>query len=214
VAGKTGTTQDNADGWFILMQPGLVAGAWVGFDDGRVTLRSDYWGQGAHSALPIVGDFFQRAQRARIVDTKLKFDTEPSPGWFASVRERVTDLFDGWFGPEPKQAPAPVITQRIERQPEADSAAASAASAASAPEAASGGIVEEWVPASEVAASAAALSAGASQPQAVPPPAAGGSATSPGNTGGGLGSAPAAAPSAAPAPAPAPGSPDATSGSE
>ncbi|MCQ4438054.1 hypothetical protein NO135_23910, partial [Clostridioides difficile] len=41
VAGKTGTTQDNADGWFILMQPGLVAGAWVGFDDGRVTLRSD-----------------------------------------------------------------------------------------------------------------------------------------------------------------------------
>jgi membrane carboxypeptidase/penicillin-binding protein len=45
VAGKTGTTQDNADGWFILMQPGLVAGAWVGFDDGRVTLRSDYGGR-------------------------------------------------------------------------------------------------------------------------------------------------------------------------
>ena len=99
VAGKTGTTQDNADGWFILMQPGLVAGAWVGFDDGRVTLRSDYWGQGAHSALPIVGDFFQRAQRARLIDTKAKFDTEPSPGWFASLRERATDLFDTWFPP-------------------------------------------------------------------------------------------------------------------
>jgi penicillin-binding protein 1A len=56
VAGKTGTTQDNADGWFILMHPQLVGGAWVGFNDGRVTLRSDYWGQGAHSALPIVGD--------------------------------------------------------------------------------------------------------------------------------------------------------------
>ena len=43
VAGKTGTTQDNTDGWFILMHPQLVAGAWVGFDDGSVTLRSDYW---------------------------------------------------------------------------------------------------------------------------------------------------------------------------
>ncbi len=63
VAGKTGTTQGNADGWFILIQPQLVAGAWVGFNDSRVTLRSDYWGQGAHSALPIVGDFFQRARK-------------------------------------------------------------------------------------------------------------------------------------------------------
>ncbi len=35
----------------------LVAGAWVGFNDARITLRSDYWGQGAHSALPMVGDF-------------------------------------------------------------------------------------------------------------------------------------------------------------
>ena len=58
VAGKTGTTQDNTDGWFILMHPQLVAGAWVGFDDGSVTLRSDYWGAGAHSALPIVGSFY------------------------------------------------------------------------------------------------------------------------------------------------------------
>jgi penicillin-binding protein 1A len=47
VAGKTGTTQDNTDGWFILMHPQLVAGAWVGFNDSRITLRSDYWGQGA-----------------------------------------------------------------------------------------------------------------------------------------------------------------------
>ena len=37
VAGKTGTTQDNSDGWFILMHPQLVAGAWVGFNDNRVS---------------------------------------------------------------------------------------------------------------------------------------------------------------------------------
>ncbi len=75
VAGKTGTTQDNADGWFILMHPQLVAGAWVGFNDSRVTLRSDYWGQGAHSALPIVGDFFKNALRTRIIDTDARFGT-------------------------------------------------------------------------------------------------------------------------------------------
>ncbi|WP_309677994.1 transglycosylase domain-containing protein [Polaromonas sp.] len=72
VAGKTGTTQDNTDGWFILMHPQLVAGAWVGFNDNRVTL-SDYWGQGAHSALPIVGEFFQQSLRARVVDPQARF---------------------------------------------------------------------------------------------------------------------------------------------
>ena len=61
VAGKTGTTQNNADGWFILMHPNLVAGAWVGFNDNRVTMRSAYWGQGGHNALLLVGDFFRTA---------------------------------------------------------------------------------------------------------------------------------------------------------
>jgi penicillin-binding protein 1A len=61
VAGKTGTTQNNADGWFIMMHPNLVAGAWVGFNDNRVTMRSNYWGQGGHSAILLVGDFFKTA---------------------------------------------------------------------------------------------------------------------------------------------------------
>ena len=59
VAGKTGTTQNNADAWFIMMHPNLVAGAWVGFNDNRVTMRSNYWGQGGHSAILLVGDFFK-----------------------------------------------------------------------------------------------------------------------------------------------------------
>ncbi len=61
LAGKTGTSQEGADGWFVLAQPDLVAGAWVGFDLSAITFRSDYWGQGAHTALPIVGTFLQRA---------------------------------------------------------------------------------------------------------------------------------------------------------
>ncbi|MDB5772666.1 MAG: Penicillin-binding protein, partial [Burkholderia sp.] len=46
VAGKTGTTQNNTDGWFILMHPRLVSASWVGFNDARVTMRSNHWGQG------------------------------------------------------------------------------------------------------------------------------------------------------------------------
>ncbi|MFD1557748.1 penicillin-binding protein 1A [Paraburkholderia silviterrae] len=111
VAGKTGTTQDNADGWFILMDPQLVAGAWVGFDDGRVTLQSE----GARSALPIVGDFFQRALRARIVDPRARFATEVTPGAFETFRDRLKTWIDGLFASKPPaeaprapaRAPAP-----------------------------------------------------------------------------------------------------------
>jgi penicillin-binding protein 1A len=72
VAGKTGTTQENTDGWFILMHPQLVAGARVGFNDNRVTMGS--WGQGARSALPMVGEFFQQAVRNRWIDSAVEFN--------------------------------------------------------------------------------------------------------------------------------------------
>ncbi|MEM1115924.1 MAG: transglycosylase domain-containing protein [Bacteroidota bacterium] len=68
VAGKTGTTQGYADGWFIGMRPGLAVGAWVGFNDQRVTFRSKATGEGSKTALPVVGDFFVRVQD-RLPDT-------------------------------------------------------------------------------------------------------------------------------------------------
>ena len=73
IAGKTGTTQNNTDGWFLLMQPKLVAGAWVGFNDPRVTIRSNHWGQGGHNALRIVGDFFRQGQKAKLIDANARF---------------------------------------------------------------------------------------------------------------------------------------------
>ncbi|MDQ1831208.1 penicillin-binding protein 1A [Massilia scottii] len=73
VAGKTGTTQKNADGWFIMMHPKLVAGAWVGFNDNRVTMRSNYWGQGGHNAILVVGDFFKAAIADGKVDAAAVF---------------------------------------------------------------------------------------------------------------------------------------------
>jgi penicillin-binding protein 1A len=72
VAGKTGTTQDNTDGWFILVHPQLVAGARVGFNDNQVTMGT--WGEGARSALPIVGEVFQQALRSRWIDPAVEFD--------------------------------------------------------------------------------------------------------------------------------------------
>ncbi len=64
LAGKTGTTQNAADTWFMLMHPNLVTGAWVGFNDHRVTFRTDWWGQGSHSALLVVGDYYRRLMNA------------------------------------------------------------------------------------------------------------------------------------------------------
>ena len=102
VAGKTGTTQNNTDGWFILMHPRLVAGAWVGFNDARVTMRSSYWGQGAHTALPLVGDFTRRTLQAKLVDGGARFP-KPPESFFASLMNRVTEIF-GWTKEEPKPA--------------------------------------------------------------------------------------------------------------
>ena len=59
-AGKTGTTQNNSDGWFIGITPNLVTGCWVGANDPRVHFRTTTYGQGAYMALPIVGKFFHK----------------------------------------------------------------------------------------------------------------------------------------------------------
>ena len=61
LAGKTGTTQNGADGWFMMMHPRLVMGSWVGFNDRRMTFRTSWWGQGGHNALFVVADFYKQA---------------------------------------------------------------------------------------------------------------------------------------------------------
>jgi penicillin-binding protein 1A len=60
IAGKTGTTQNNSDGWFIGLTPDLVAGVWVGGEDRSVHFNSMEQGQGASMALPIWGKFFRK----------------------------------------------------------------------------------------------------------------------------------------------------------
>jgi len=60
IAGKTGTTQHNADGWFIGLTPDLTAGVWVGGEDRSIHFNSMENGQGASMALPIWGKFFNK----------------------------------------------------------------------------------------------------------------------------------------------------------
>ncbi|HSD38988.1 MAG TPA: transglycosylase domain-containing protein [Rhodocyclaceae bacterium] len=105
-AGKTGTTQENTDGWFILMQPQLVAGAWAGFNDARITLRSNYWGQGARSALPIVGDFFARARNAGLINPALRFAKAEELGLFDRLRASKGSLLLSDEAPSAAPPPA------------------------------------------------------------------------------------------------------------
>jgi len=58
--GKTGTTQNNTDAWFIGMNPKLIAGVWVGGDNPVVRFETTTYGQGAYAALPIFANFFQK----------------------------------------------------------------------------------------------------------------------------------------------------------
>ncbi len=61
-AGKTGTTQDFADAWFVGFTPQLVAGVWVGFDDHRIKF-TNWYGQGAKAALPIWAKFMEKTYK-------------------------------------------------------------------------------------------------------------------------------------------------------
>ncbi len=63
VAGKTGTTQANADGWFMAATPNLVVGTWVGADDMRIHFRTTELGQGSSTALPIFGYFMNQVNK-------------------------------------------------------------------------------------------------------------------------------------------------------
>jgi len=62
IAGKTGTTQNQSDGWFMGYTPKLIAGVWVGAESPSVHFRSTRIGQGANSALPIWGRFMRKVQ--------------------------------------------------------------------------------------------------------------------------------------------------------
>ena len=73
IAGKTGTTQNQSDGWFIGMVPNLVTGVWVGADDRSIHFDDIAYGQGASMALPIWGVYMNNVYN----DSTLLISQEP-----------------------------------------------------------------------------------------------------------------------------------------
>ena len=69
IAGKTGTTNDNSDGWFIGYTPNITAGVWVGGEDRQVHFNSLALGSGSNMSLPIWGIWMKKCL------------ADPSIGW-------------------------------------------------------------------------------------------------------------------------------------
>jgi len=87
IGGKTGTTQNHSDGWFIGITPKLIAGVWVGGEDRFMRFETMKFGQGASSALPIWAQFFKSVY----ADPTLGYD---STAVFEKPRERLTIELD------------------------------------------------------------------------------------------------------------------------
>ncbi len=96
MAGKTGTTQNNTDGWFIGLTPDLVTGVWVGAQDPTVRFNSTALGQGANTGLPIYGYFMNKVYK----DPGLKISKSDftAPDGYDATRFQCNgatdDLFD------------------------------------------------------------------------------------------------------------------------
>jgi penicillin-binding protein 1A len=96
MGGKTGTTQENSDGWFIGFTPSLVAGCWVGGEDRSIHFDRMSEGQGASMALPIFALFMKKVYADKTLEYSEKENFE-IPEKYARVcppvRERIPATF-------------------------------------------------------------------------------------------------------------------------
>lgn len=102
-AGKTGTTNDYADAWFVGMTPQLVAGVWVGFDDRRIKFTG-WYGQGGKAAAPIWGRMMQKVYSTPGISYRLKS--------FGLTPVDSSEISDGSF--EENKVPQQVKTPDIQ----------------------------------------------------------------------------------------------------
>jgi penicillin-binding protein 1A len=108
IAGKTGTTQNQSDGWFMGMVPNLVTGVWVGCEDRSARFKSLTYGQGATAALPVWGYFMKKCyedeslhvskeQFDRPANLSIKVDCYTAPKVIqdsTAVEEQSTEEFE------------------------------------------------------------------------------------------------------------------------
>ena len=108
IAGKTGTTNDNSDLWFMGYTPQILAGAWVGADDRYIRFTDNYFGQGAHGALPIWAYFMAKVANdpACNLDPNASFDKPSGMG----------DLNINFVGQDTIATDIPIETEEIKAE--------------------------------------------------------------------------------------------------
>src|SRR5690606_35235336 len=77
IAGKTGTSSDYVDGWYMGLTNNLVTGVWVGNDERSIHFKSSSTGEGSHTALPIFGMFMEKLYQDE--DSGYTFGKFPEP---------------------------------------------------------------------------------------------------------------------------------------
>jgi len=92
VAGKTGTTNDQADGWFVGMVPKLTAAVWVGAEDRQVHFESLALGGGSNMALPIWGIFMKKVREDKSLNITAEQMFAVPPGTLFNLRCDGSDV--------------------------------------------------------------------------------------------------------------------------
>jgi penicillin-binding protein 1A len=105
IGGKTGTTQNNSDGWFMGITPQLVTGVWTGCEDRAIHFFSTKQGEGANSALPIFALFMKKVY----ADGKLNY----TKGDFEPPKEEQTIAFDCNTYATPKKEVAEEVLEEV-----------------------------------------------------------------------------------------------------
>lgn len=90
--GKTGTTQNNADAWFMGITPQLACGVWTGFDDMRIQYTSMEYGQGSRAALPIWANFMKACYEDKSLGLQPRYFIKPE-----KVQGRLVSKKNGRF---------------------------------------------------------------------------------------------------------------------
>lgn len=96
IIGKTGTTQNNGDGWFIGCSPEIAIGAWVGTHDKRVHFESTYLGSGASTAMPMVASIFKGLsswKKPILTNFEYEYSYFPCPMYSDTIASNATQFY-------------------------------------------------------------------------------------------------------------------------
>ncbi|RRJ89652.1 PBP1A family penicillin-binding protein [Paenimyroides tangerinum] len=105
IAGKTGTTQNNSDGWFIGMVPNLATGVWVGNEDRAAHFKSTAYGQGATMALPIWAIYMRKCYNDKTLHvSKEDFERPANLSVNVDCWKRTATVVDSLGGVAPGSA--------------------------------------------------------------------------------------------------------------